>query len=117
LKSFPRKSRYQRSDEEAIVHYRPAVIGEVVKQVIGSFKLEDQAWLAQLKADWPELVGPTVARHARPGKYLHETLYVFVDSAVWLSELKRYGQAQLETNIRQRFEKIKAVRLQPDPDR
>lgn len=36
---------------------------------------------------WPEIVDATVARHARAEKLIGSTLYVAVDSSVWMNEL------------------------------
>ncbi|MBM3301050.1 MAG: DUF721 domain-containing protein, partial [Deltaproteobacteria bacterium] len=37
--------------------------------------------------DWPKLVGPTLAAHARAEKVSGSTLFVIVDSSVWMHEL------------------------------
>ena len=77
--------------------------------------LEGQVWLQQLQGDWTRVVGAAVAKHTRPGRFDGRALSVYVDNAVWLNELKRYGQEQMLANLRKQFPKIQAVRLEPDP--
>lgn len=39
-------------------------------------------------AEWDAVVGPTLARHARPDRLRHGVLIVSVDSAEWMQELQ-----------------------------
>jgi len=90
------------------------VIGNVMKRL----GLESQQWLASLAAEWSAVVGDAVARHTRPGRYEGHALIVFVDSSVWLNELKRYGQEKILANVQRRAGagRVRTLSLQPDPD-
>ncbi|MBN1674521.1 MAG: DUF721 domain-containing protein [Kiritimatiellae bacterium] len=92
-------------------------LGEVIPLVLKRLGLDRQVWLTQLENEWPTLVGEPVAAHTQPGRIVGSTLVVFVDSAVWLNELRRYGQREMLRNIQARFgpEKIADLRLQPAP--
>ena len=50
-------------------------------------------------------------------RYQNRQLVVFVDSATWLNELKRYNQAEMLKKLQARFgaDKIRRLSLQPDP--
>ena len=93
-------------------------VGDAVAASMRQLGLEEPHWVRRLEAEWLSLVGDSVAKHARPGRYERGRLVVFVDSAVWLNELKRYGQARMLENLQNRFgvDKIKSLSLQPDPD-
>lgn len=94
-------------------------IAAVIPRLLARIGLEGDSWLLRLAEEWPALVGTVIAAHTRPGRVMGQTLVVFVDSSVWLSELKRFGQAQMLAKLQERFgaEKIRSLRFQPDPDR
>jgi predicted nucleic acid-binding Zn ribbon protein len=82
-----------------------------------SLGLAGEAMQQALIAEWPSLVGPQVAQHARPGRLDRKVLHLFIDSSPWLSELSRYGQKQILENLQRRFgaAAISGIRLQLDP--
>jgi predicted nucleic acid-binding Zn ribbon protein len=118
--------RWQVQRERArIEQWRPdpppadaAPIGRVIAGVLKKLGLESQQWLATLSAEWASVVGAAVARHTRPGRYDGRLLVVFVDSAVWLSELKRCAPDRFLANVQRLAgaERVRAVRFEPDPD-
>jgi hypothetical protein len=89
-----------------------------VQKAIGSLDLGETMWLKGLEAEWDELVGADAAKHARPGRYSNGRLVVFVDSAVWMSELVRYRRDDMLNAMQRRFgrDKISSLSLQPDPE-
>ncbi len=93
-------------------------VASLLPDVLRKLGGEPAAWLQRLGTEWPAIVGADVARHCRPGRLEARTLTCFVDTPVWLSELKRYGQRQMLANIQQHLgaETVTALRLQPDPD-
>ena len=80
--------------------------------------LEARVWEQSLTSEWESLVGLPLAKHTRPGRYQYGTLYVYIDHPTWLSELSRFGQAEILLKLQERFgkDKIKKLRLQIDPD-
>ena len=96
----------------------PARVADVLPALLRKLGLEERLWMQILIRDWPAIVGEAVARHARPGRMDQKTLVVFVESSVWLNELKRYGKAALLKNVQQvvGVARVKAVELRPDPD-
>ncbi|MEI8352281.1 MAG: DUF721 domain-containing protein, partial [bacterium] len=79
----------------------PARVADVLPELLRKLGLEDRLWMQILLRDWPAIAGEAVARHARPGRMDQKTLIVFVDSGVWVNELKRYGKAALLKNVQQ----------------
>jgi len=119
------KSRWQMERERHhILRERPlqldqsARIESVVENVVKGMGLAQRFWEQALITEWESLVGPQVAKHARPGRLERKVLHIFVDHPAWLSELSRYGQKQVLANLHKRFgvERIKSIHLQLDPD-
>ena len=92
-------------------------ISDIIPGIMKKLGLEQEQWTTVLDREWTELVGATVAAHTRPGRYQNRQLVVFVDSATWLNELKRYNQAEMLKKLQARFraDKIRRLSLQPDP--
>jgi predicted nucleic acid-binding Zn ribbon protein len=92
-------------------------ISDVIPAIMKKLGLESEQWTGILEREWEELIGSTVAAHTRPGRYKNGKLIVFVDSATWLNELKRFNQGQMLKNLQARFgaKKIRSLALQPDP--
>ena len=93
-------------------------VGNVLDRVLRGLGLSDQVWLMELADAWPDIVGPVVASHARPGRVSRGEVQVFVDSSVWLFELQRFGQKQLLQKLGARFggDRIRSVRFVMDPE-
>jgi len=90
-----------------------------VAGVLKRLGLAGAAWAANIAEAWPSVVGTQVSRHTRPGALQGTELTVYVDSSVWLNELQRYGMQTMLKNIQARFgdNRVRKLRLQPDPDR
>ena len=93
-------------------------IAEVTQHVLKGWKLEGRAVELRLATTWPEIVGPQVAAHARPGRLERGTLVVYVANSVWLAELSRCFQKVMLENIRRHLgtTDIRTLRLQLDPE-
>ena len=93
-------------------------VGDAIPALLARMGLSQNMWLRNMEQEWVELVGGELARHARPGRYDNGRLRVFVDSAAWLNELKRYGLKQMQARLQERFgaDRITAVVLEPDPE-
>ena len=100
------------------LHEGGVPISDLAAACLRSLGLEAQTWLSRIEAAWPTIVGPAIATHTRPGRYLNGELVVFVDSSVWLSEIQRYARKELLTNLQQHLgrDRFKSVQLQIDPD-
>jgi len=79
----------------------------------------EKAGADELNGYWPEIVGAAVAAHARPGRVAGGEVVVFVDSSVWLFELRRTWHAKILERLKQRLgaERVRSLRFTIDPDR
>ena len=93
-------------------------IENVVANIMKKFGLNETHWLNTLEEKWSDLVGTAVAAHTRPGKFENYQLTIYVNSAVWMYELKRNGQKIILSNLAKRYGngKIKRIQLVPEPD-
>jgi predicted nucleic acid-binding Zn ribbon protein len=97
----------------------PEPIGQLVEGLLRSRGLAEGVERASVVPQWPDLVGPEIARVAVPVGFDRATLFVEVRSSAWLMELEMMERRILarlnEGRGRGRFEKI-VFRLAPDPD-
>jgi predicted nucleic acid-binding Zn ribbon protein len=113
------RERAQIEDRFPPPSFRDATpIAQTISAIFERLGVEDRRWLTALADEWEQIAGQALARHTRPGRFDGRNLVVFVDSSVWLSELKRYGQSQLLANVRRRpgAEKVQGLQLLPDPE-
>jgi predicted nucleic acid-binding Zn ribbon protein len=112
------RERFQIEDAVPPTNFEDATpLGDVLSRVMKQAGLSQQHWAAVLEDNWEEIAGEGVARHTRPGPLHEKTLSVYVDSPVWLNELRRMGQQHLLNNLQKQFgrSKITAVKLELDP--
>lgn len=70
----------------------PERIGEVLDRVLSALGTPGVRASKTVFGDWEELVGPTVAAHARPVSLDHRCLLVAVDDPGWATRF-RYEEA------------------------
>jgi len=58
---------------------------------------------AEIVRVWSRLLDPNLVAHAQPAGLRHGTLFVNVDSSVWLSEIVRYHRREILTRLQQAF--------------
>ena len=92
-------------------------LGDWVGCVIQKWNFADKSWFEQLAREWPQLVAAPVAKHARPGRFVRSTLYLFVDSAPWRFEIQKTYLTALGTQLKARFPVIHEIRLELNPER
>jgi predicted nucleic acid-binding Zn ribbon protein len=63
--------------------------------VLKELGIERRRSEAEVVKVWNHLMDPTVAAHAQPTGFRKGTLFVSVDSNVWLSEIVRYRRKEI----------------------
>ena len=66
----------------------PERVGSLVESLLRARGLKEGVERASVIPEWPELVGPEIARVARPVGFHRSTLFVEVRSSAWLMELE-----------------------------
>ncbi len=112
------RERHGLDRENPLPPEHSTTVGAVVPLIMKQMGLQERFWEQALIGEWEGMVGPQVAKNARPGRLDRKILHVFVSHPAWLSELSRYGQKQILAKLQARFgaDKIKGLRLQLDPD-
>ncbi len=77
--------------------WKPAALAtaELVPNVLTHLRLEQRVAESQLLQLWQKIMDPVIAAHSRPVGLVRGTLFVEVDSSVWLSEIVRYRRAEI----------------------
>jgi hypothetical protein len=74
---------FKRSDSGAFIR-----VGDVIGQLMASFKSESGDIMSRIWSLWPSAVGAQIAGNTRPTAYKGHTLYVNVESSPWMQELR-----------------------------
>ncbi len=74
----------------------PKPAGSVLFETFRQMGLSSALARQSIVARWPNIVDSVVARHARAERLMGDTLYVVVDSSVWMNELSAIKMILLE---------------------
>jgi predicted nucleic acid-binding Zn ribbon protein len=66
----------------------PERIGDVLRALLERLPVRERLREYSVWPHWDEIVGSTIAQHARPVRIRRGMLCVAVDSAVWMQELQ-----------------------------
>ncbi len=67
----------------------------VVNNILGALQLDRRQAESEVVKVWNQTVDPTVTAHAQPVNLRRGTLFVSVDSSVWLDEIVRYRRHEI----------------------
>jgi predicted nucleic acid-binding Zn ribbon protein len=76
----------------------PRRVGESLDRVASSLGVSRASTLSAVFASWPDMVGASVAQHARPRSLRDGTLVVAVDEPAWATQL-RWLEADLVARL------------------
>ena len=85
--------------------------GDIVGNVVKTLRLETRRAEAEIVRVWNSIIDPTIAEHAQPVGLAKGTLFVDVDSSVWLSEIVRYRRKEILDRVQSSFGKEMVVRI------
>lgn len=66
---------------------------------------------AEIVKVWNSLIDPNVTEHAQPANLHKGTLFVNVDTSVWLSEIVRYRRKEILDRLQHSFGKSLIQRI------
>ena len=84
---------------------RARAAGDVVSRVLKDLHIDDRRADAELVKVWNSLIDPNIVAHAQPANLRKGTLFVNVDSSVWLSEIVRYRRKEILDRLQHSFGK------------
>jgi hypothetical protein len=88
---------------------RPA--GDLMPNVLKDLRMDHRRSEAEILKVWNHLLDPDVVAHAQPTGLRKGTLFVGVDSNVWLSEIVRYRRREILQRLQHSFGRDLIVRL------
>jgi predicted nucleic acid-binding Zn ribbon protein len=79
------------------------VAGAVMPRVLTELRIDCRRAEAEIVKVWNDLLDPNIVAHAQPTGLNKGTLFVTVDSSVWLSEIVRYRRKDILTRQQHSF--------------
>ncbi len=83
----------------------------VMPGLVKKLRLEQRRSEAEIAKVWNDLIDPTVTAHAQPTGIHKGTLFVNVDSNVWLSEIVRYRRHEILQRLQHAFGSVLIARI------
>ncbi len=86
-------------------------IKSLMANVLGSLGLEKRCLETEIVKVWNHLIDPNIVAHAQPTGIRKGTLFVHVDSSVWLNEIVRYRRREILDRLQHSFGKAMIARI------
>ena len=90
---------------------RARKVEDVLPAVLKDIRIDRRQSEAEVYNVWNHLVDPTVAAHAQPTGLHKGTLFVTVDSSVWLDEIVRYRRKEILNRLQHSFGRAMITRI------
>jgi hypothetical protein len=78
-------------------------VGDVLPRVTKDLRIDDRRAEVEVVKVWNSLLDPNIVAHAQPVGLRKGTLFVNVDSSVWLSEIVRYRRKEILDRLQHGF--------------
>jgi predicted nucleic acid-binding Zn ribbon protein len=85
-------------------------IGQIIKRVIARQGMEKGIKEGEVLAEWPDIVGEAVAKHAVAVAIEARILFIKVDDSTWRNELSLMSE-EIKDRINSRFDEIRVDRI------
>ena len=77
--------------------------GAVMPRVLGDLRIDSRRAEVEIVKVWNHLLDPNIVAHAQPVGLRKGTLFVNVDSSVWLAEIVRYRRKEILDRLQHSF--------------
>lgn len=85
--------------------------GAVLPRVLSELRIDRRRAEAEIVKVWNNLLDPNIVAHAQPTGLHKGTLFVTVDSSVWLSEIVRYRRKEILARLQHSFGRDLVVKI------
>jgi len=85
--------------------------GSVMPRVLSDLRIDSRRAEAEIVKVWNSLIDPNIVAHAQPVGLRNGTLFVVVDSSVWLGEIVRYRRKEILDRLQHSFGRDVIVRI------
>ncbi len=90
---------------------RARAVGVVIPAVLKELRIDNRRGEAEVVKVWNDLLDPNIVAHAQPANLHKGTLFVTVDSSVWLAEIVRYRRKEILDRLQHSFGKDLIARI------
>ena len=77
--------------------------GDVLPGLLKELRIDRRRAEAEVTRLWQQVLDPTLTAHAQPDGLRNGTLFVTVDSSVWLDEIVRYRRKEILDRVQTAF--------------
>jgi hypothetical protein len=77
--------------------------GDILPRVLKDIRMDRRQAEAEVVKVWNNLLDPSIVAHAQPTGVNKGTLFVTVDSSVWLNEIVRYRRKEILERLQHSF--------------
>jgi predicted nucleic acid-binding Zn ribbon protein len=88
--------------EKSMANRAQAAAG-LVPKVLSGLRIDHRRQEAELIKIWNHLLDPVITAHAQPTGLRRGTLFVSVDTSVWLDEIVRYRRREILERLQHSF--------------
>ena len=85
--------------------------GAVLPKVLSDLRIDRRRSEAEVVKVWNSSIDPVIIAHAQPTGLRKGTLFVTVDSSVWLSEIVRYRRKEILDRLQHSFGRDLIVKI------
>ena len=89
--------------EETARADRAKSAGAVLPNILKDLRIDSRRAEAEVVKVWNDLLDPNIVAHAQPTNLHKGTLFVTVDSSVWLAEIVRYRRKEILDRLQHSF--------------
>ena len=90
---------------------RAGRVGDLMPNLLTKLGIDRRRAEAEVLKVWHNLMDPAIVAHAQPTGLHKGTLFVTVDSSVWLSEIVRYRRKEILNRLQHGFGKEMIARI------
>lgn len=84
---------------------------DLLPSVLNGLRMDDKRKEAEIVRVWNHLIDPVIVKHAQPTGLHKGTLFVSVDSSVWLDEIVRYRRRDILNRMQHSFGRKMIARI------
>jgi predicted nucleic acid-binding Zn ribbon protein len=90
---------------------RARSVSALMPQLLSDLRMDRRRAEAEVMKVWNSLLDPNIVAHAQPVGLRKGTLFVNVDSSVWLSEIVRYRRKEILERLQHSFGRETVARI------
>ena len=103
--------RWDWSSDEKARRDSAKSVADVMPNVLGGLRIDRRQAEVEILKVWNNQMDPNIAAHAQPTGVHKGTLFVTVDSSVWLDEIVRYRRREILERLRNSFGRDLIMRI------